>query len=702
MTSGAGPRPNRLILEKSPYLLQHARNPVDWYPWGPEAFKKAEEDDKPVFLSIGYSTCHWCHVMEKESFEDPEVARLLNDAFVCIKVDREERPDLDVAYMKVCQALIGTGGWPLHIIMTHDKKPFFAATYIPREKRFGYVGMKELISSIKKLWVSHRNELIKSGDEMLALLRQTEKARRVEPSEELREATLDEAYLQLAENFDYYNGGFRQAPKFPSPHNLMFLLRYWKRTGDQKALQMVEKTLNAMRLGGIYDHLGFGFHRYSTDAQWLVPHFEKMLYDQAMLTMAYTEAYLATNKGEYKQTAEGVIVYVLQKMTNSQGGFYSAEDADSEGEEGKYYLWTEEQIRQLLSKEEANLAKKVFNIEADGNFKETTTGEKTGKNILHSKKSVVDIEYDIQISPESLQKIINDVRQKLLQAREKRLHPNKDDKILTDWNGLMIAAFAKAAQAFNEPKYAIAATKAADFIISKMIDNDGKILHRYRDGEAAISGFLDDYAFLIWGLLELYEATFSPRYLRKAIELTERMIAHFWDTEQGGFYQTADYSDTALDRNKEIYDGAYPSGNSVAAMDLIRLARMTGEMRFEDKAAELRHVFQVELSKTPSAHAYFMVALDFALGPSSEVVIVGNPEKEDTTKMLRALQSRFLPRKVVLFRSSVENDPEIAHLARFTKELSTKNGIATAYVCRNHICNLPTTEVKTMLEQLEK
>lgn len=702
MPSEKNLKPNKLISEKSPYLLQHAYNPVDWYPWGAEAFQKAQAEDKPIFLSIGYSACHWCHVMEKESFDDPEVAGVLNEAFVCIKVDREERPDLDATFMKVCQTIAGTGGWPLHIIMTADKKPFFAATYIPKENRFGRTGLKQIAQQIKQLWATRRNELVESAERITMLLREGEKeSREAQPFETLAESTLDEAYLKLEESFDENNGGFGYAPKFPSPHNLSFLLRYWKRTQNEKALEIVEKTLRAMRLGGIYDHLASGFHRYSTDSMWLVPHFEKMIYDQAMLVIAYTEAYQATRKDEYKQTALQVIKYVLRDMTDANGGFYSAEDADSEDQEGKFYVWTEQEIRQVLSQKEVELVRKAFNTQEQGNFIEATTGERNGKNILHMKKPLAEVASSLHFSPKEIQTLIDKACQKLLAARQKRIHPSKDDKILTDWNGLTIAALAKASQVFSKPEFATAAKKAADFIMGRLRDAEGNLLHRYREGDKGITGFLDDYAFLIWGLLELYEATFDAKHLRHAIDLADRMLRHFWDKTNGGFFQTADYSETTLIRNKEIHDGAYPSGNSVAALNLIRLARITGETMFEEKAEQIMNAFSVEVSKTPNAHAQLMSALDFALGPSSEIVIVGDPQKEDTAKMLQTLRSKFLPRKVVLFRSSVEESPEITGIGKFTKDLKGKEGKATAFVCRDHVCKTPTTDASAMLELLE-
>ncbi|MDP3104376.1 MAG: thioredoxin domain-containing protein [Candidatus Methanoperedens sp.] len=515
-------KPNRLALEKSPYLLQHAHNPVDWYPWGTEAFEKAKREDKPIFLSSGYSTCHWCHVMEKESYEDEEVAELMNEAFVSIKIDREERPDIDGIYMKVCQAMSGSGGWPLNIIMTPDKKPFFAGTYIPKESRYGRTGMLELIPEIRDIWKKNRGKAESLAAQIISSLSEEQEA-----GEELKVDVLHVAYEQLLEAFDEQHGGFGGAPKFPTPHNLTFLLRYWKRTGDIMALRMVERTLTAMSMGGIYDHAGFGFHRYSTDAKWLVPHFEKMLYGQALLAMAYTEAYQATGNQEFKRIACEVFTYVLRDMTSPEGGFYSGEDADSEGVEGKFYVWTENEIDLALG-EHSELMKKVFGIDKYGNFREE--GKSSGKNILYMSKTLTEMSANLKLPADQIRRRIGDAKQKLFAAREKRVHPGKDDKILADWNGLMIAAFAKGAQAFNEPAYADAACRAADFIFSRMRTDDGRLYHRYREGEPAVMAFLDDHAFLVWGLIELYEATFGVSYLRAALEITDIMMEHFWDS----------------------------------------------------------------------------------------------------------------------------------------------------------------------------
>jgi len=695
--------PNKLISEKSPYLLQHAQNPVDWYPWGADAFNRAQKENKPIFLSIGYSTCHWCHVMEKESFEDSEVAQLLNETFICIKVDREERPDIDNTYMTVCQMMIGSGGWPLTIIMTPDKKPFFATTYIPKETRFGRIGMKEIVPSIKTLWKEKRNELLTSAVQIAGALEQIESEARRPLGNELGEGTLKTAYDQLARSFDAQNGGFGTAPKFPTPHNLMFLLRYWRRTGDTQALGMVEKTLEAMRLGGIYDHVGFGFHRYSTDSRWFLPHFEKMLYDQALLAMAYIEAYQATDGNRaYEQAAREIFSYVLRDMMNPEGGFYSAEDADSEGEEGRFYLWTLDEAGHVLSQEEVELLTRVFTMKKDGNFAEEATRKETGKNILVLKKTLAAIASDLAISADELTLRLEGARTKLFEARAKRVRPHKDDKILTDWNGLMIAALAKGAQALNEPLYADAARQSADFILANMLDAKGRLYHRYRDGEAAIAAFLDDYAFLTWGLIELYETTFESSYLQRALDLNAVMLEHFWDGEAGGFYFTADDADRVLVRKKEIYDGAVPSGNSVAMMNLLRLARFTAHTEYEEKAAALSRAFSDSIAQSPGAHTQFMIALDLARGPSYEVVIVGDSQTEDTKAMIRALRKVFVPNKVVIFRPAGEAAAAITLLAGFTKDLVCLNNKATAYVCKAFRCELPATEAYQMLRLLEK
>ena len=692
-----GPEHNRLIFEKSPYLLQHARNPVDWYPWGPEAFERARREEKPVFLSIGYSTCHWCHVMERESFEDPEVAGLMNGTFVCIKVDREERPDIDNVYMNVAQAMTGGGGWPLTIVMTPDKRPFFAATYIPKNDAFGRMGMVSLIPRISDLWAQGRDELLRSADRVANLLKESASGGgEREPGIE----DLHRAYGDLSGRFDESHGGFGGAPKFPTPHNLLFLLRYWKRTGEPGALQMVKKTLEAMRRGGIFDQVGLGFHRYSTDRVWLLPHFEKMLYDQAMLAMAYVEAYQATGLDDFAAAAREIFQYVSSDMTSPEGAFYSAEDADSEGEEGKYYVWTLDELLDVLGPEEGALFARVFNVEKGGNFRHETGGASHGATIPHLRKPLSEIAEDLGVSEEELSRRLESARGKLLAARRLRVPPLKDDKILTDWNGLMIAAFAKGAQALDDSSYASAAGAAADFLLETMTDEDGRLLHRYRGGEAAIPAFLDDYAFLIWGLIDLYEATFDVRYLRAALDLCREMKDLFWDEEAGGFYFYSKRSEELIVRSKELYDGAIPSGNSVAALDLLRLGRMTGDTALEADAVRTIGIFSGDVGRAASGFTQMMAALDFALGPSYEVVIAGRTGAGDTERMLKALREVYAPNKVVIFRPDVDKPP-IAAIAEYTESQTAIDGKATAYVCLHHTCKPPTTDPARMLEFLE-
>jgi hypothetical protein len=688
---------NRLIHEKSPYLLQHAHNPVDWYPWGKEAFERARNENKSVFLSIGYATCHWCHVMEKESFEDLEVAGLMNDAFISIKVDREERPDVDTVYMRVCQILTGSGGWPLTIFMTPDKKPFFASTYIPKENRFGRLGMLELIPRIQGLWVNNRPELETSADKIVTSLKESPASSQ---GKHPREDKLDAAYHQLEQQYDSEHGGFGISPKFPAPHTLLFLLRYWKRTGNENALHMVEKTLQSMRKGGLFDHIGYGFHRYSTDAQWLVPHFEKMLYDQGMLAMAYTETFQVTRNNSYKNTAKEIFTYVLRDMTSPEGAFYSAEDADSEGEEGKFYLWTSDELEKILSNEEAYLAMRVFNIKKAGNFAEEASGKKTGGNILHLKKSLAEIASELKLSSKDLSKNLESIRVSLFKTREKRVRPLKDDKVLVDWNGLIIAALAKAAVAFDEPAYERAARKASDFILNNMHNKQGRLFHRNREGQSSITAFLDDYAFLIWGLIELYEATFDARFLKKALELNEVLIKHFWDDKEGGFYFTPDDGEKLLLRQKETYDGAIPSGNSVQMLNLLHLGRMTSNPELEEKAAQTGRIYSRDVELSPSAFTQMMAAVDFGIGPSYEVVVVGATEANDTKAMLKTLQNEFSPNKVVLFIPTDKDPSAIFQMAPFTSRMTSIQNKATAYVCQNFTCQQPTTDIDTMLRSI--
>ncbi|MFH1069109.1 MAG: thioredoxin domain-containing protein, partial [Candidatus Glassbacteria bacterium] len=534
-------RLNRLQYSKSPYLLQHADNPVDWYPWGEEAFARAEKENRPIFLSIGYSTCHWCHVMEHESFEDSTIAALLNEAFVCIKVDREERPDIDKVYMNVCQMLTGTGGWPLTILLTPERTPFFAGTYFPRTGRSGRIGMAELIPRASQLWQTRAGDLRGDADKIVLALKEVEMTA---PGQELAESVLAEAADSLAGRFDSTYGGFGEAPKFPTPHVLNFLLRWWRRSGDDRWLGMVVRTLEAMRRGGIWDHVGFGFHRYATDRQWLVPHFEKMLYDQALIALAYLEAYQATGRQDFASTAGEIFTYVLRDLAAPGGGFYSAEDADSDGEEGRFYLWRESELAEVLGERDERIASRVFNTSSEGNFTGEADGGPAGANILHLTHEPAELAGELGLEPAELERKIEQIRGKLFQARAARTRPGLDDKVLTDWNGLMVAALARGALLLDNDSYLKAAGTCVRFILDRMTDSRGRLRHRLARGEAGIDGNLDDYAFMIWGLLDLYEADFDPAWLEAAVRLQEQAIAHFWDPAGGGaFYFSADDSE---------------------------------------------------------------------------------------------------------------------------------------------------------------
>ena len=697
LPADGGPEFNRLIFEASPYLLQHARNPVDWYPWGEDAFEKAKREDKPVFLSVGYSTCHWCHVMEHESFEDEEVAALMNQHFVSVKVDREERPDIDNVYMTVTQALTGSGGWPMTVVMTPDKRPFFAGTYFPKGGRYGRPGMMQLVPALGKAWKEERQEALESAAHITdALGRYTGGS----PGEGLGAEVLHQAFALMRQRYDSSHGGFAQKPKFPTPHNLSFLLRFWKRTGKKEALAMVEKTLTAMRLGGVYDQIGFGTHRYSTDREWLLPHFEKMLYDQAMVAIANIEAFQATGRETFAGTAREIFSYVLRDMTSDEGGFFSAEDADSEGVEGKFYLWEAKQIIELLGREEGELFNKVFSIVVDGNFTEESTGHKTGDNIPHLEKHLSEIADDLGLEERKLRSRLEVSRKKLFNEREKRVHPFKDDKILTDWNGLMIAALSKGGRALNRPDYTAAASRAADFVLEKLTSDNGRLLKRYRRGQAGLPAHLEDYAFLVWGLIDLYEASFETKYLEEAIRLTDLMLEHFWDEKEGGLFLTADDSEELLVRSKDIYDGAIPSGNSVAALNLLRLGRITAKTEYEEKAEGIFKAFSGSIAKSPAGNSQLLIAVDFAVGPSYEIVISGAAEADDTANMLEAIRRRFIPNKVVLLRPKEAAEDGILKLAPYTGNQASLNGHATAYVCQNFACKAPTTDVQDMLDAL--
>jgi uncharacterized protein YyaL (SSP411 family) len=688
--------PNQLIHEKSPYLLQHAHNPVYWHPWSEETFDLARKQNKPVFLSIGYATCHWCHVMEKESFEDETVARHLNDTFISIKVDREERPDIDAVYMAVCQMLTGSGGWPLNLFLTPDKKPFFAATYIPRKNRTGRAGLIELCQQVGNLWASQTDKVNSSAANIAATL---DRAFTFSAADEPAESLLDHAFELAWQGYDSKFGGFEGAPKFPTPHRLLFLLRCYYRTGDTKALKMVEKTLTAMRWGGIWDHVGYGFHRYSTDAEWLLPHFEKMLYDQALIAQACLETYQITKDDVYAQTADEIFTYVLRDMTSAEGGFFSAEDADSEGEEGKFYVWTADEFRSLLGDEHSQVWEKILNLEPDGNFSDEATRQKTGANILHLDRPIEQWSEELHLKPEVLTTQWETIREKLFRYRKQRIHPLKDDKILADWNGLMIAAFSLGARILNNPEYARAAEKSTQFILTKMRDGRGRLFHRFRDGELAVEAQAADYAFLIYGLLNLYQATFNLAYAEEAAALQEKMLQDFWDPDSGGFFSTAHESEALPVRPKELYDGAIPSANSVSLLNLLWLARLTGDPKWDKHAHDHLRAFAGTVKAQPTAFTFFLLGVDFFLRPGQEVVIAADPHKTEAQQMLAALNLNFAPHKVALVKSD-ENAERLAKFAGYTDGLQLVKGKATAHVCKGFACKEPTSDVQAMVAHI--
>ncbi len=689
---------NRLRFEKSPYLLQHAGNPVNWMPWGEEAFNTALQQDKPIFLSIGYSTCHWCHVMEKESFEDRDVADLMNSVFVNIKVDREERPDIDKIYMSVAQMMTGRGGWPLTIIMTPLKDPFFAATYIPKENRSGQTGLLQLIPYIDELWKTKRKNILASTDKIKNMLKNIIKS----PSGgSIDFSIIDKAYNEFYNIYDRKYGGFGKAPKFPSAHNLSFLLNYWKKSGNPDSLEMVENTLSSMRMGGIWDHIGSGFHRYSTDRQWILPHFEKMLYDQAIASFAYLDAYQATGKRIYKETAGLIFNYIKNNMRSPEGGFYSAEDADSEGEEGTFYVWDKREIKDLLGDKDANIIEKVFNISENGNYRDEASGKSSGKNILYRTRPYAELAKEMDMDLDSFTKKIDDLLLKLYNLRKNRIHPFKDDKILTDWNGLMVAAYARGGVVLDDRELVQTAEDALNFIINNMSTDNGGLFHRYREGEANIQANLDDYAFVILALIELYQSTFRFKYIKKALELEKYLDKYFWDKENGGYFFTDSRSEGLIFRHKESFDGAIPSGNSVLMLNLFRLGRIMMDPVLENKASRIGEIFAENIKNSPVSHSYFLSALDYLSGPSYEIVVVDGKDKNGSRELLGAINKYFIPNKVIIYKSGDENFIGTGGLEKFINDLRPLDNKSTAYVCRNYYCELPVTNKHDLLKLLD-
>lgn len=671
-----GEKYNRLIFEKSPYLLQHAENPVGWRPWGKEAFACAAAENKPVFLSIGYSTCHWCHVMAHESFEDEEVARTVNQNYVPVKVDREERPDVDSTYMSVCQMMTGSGGWPLTLVLTPDRKPFFAATYLPKRSQRGVPGLIEILEKIAELWRTDRDGLLRTGEEARKALLQLESI--AEKAGSLDEAPLKNAFRQFQKTFDRQFGGFGQGPKFPTPHNISLLLRIGKRTGEQKAGIMALQTLQALRMGGIFDHLGFGIHRYSVDSQWLVPHFEKMLYDQALAVLAYLEAFQFTRDQFFAQSAREILEYLLRDLAAEEGGFYCGEDADSQGAEGTFYLWTPEQVTGILGADLGTVFCRSYGITEQGNFE--------GKSIPHLREDITELSRRLGIEENELSVGLAEARNLLFQAREKRVRPHRDDKVLTGWNGLAIAALARAAAVLDDRRYLAAAWRAEAFIRGHLREKSGRLLRRWRMGEPAVPAFLEDYAFYGWGLIELYTAGFDTEHLKAAVALADETETLFRDGN-GSYYDTGADAEKVLIRGKSLQDGAIPSGISVFAWNVLRLGRMTGIRSLEEKGETLIGLHLEQANRFPSAFSQFLIALDFALGPVSEFVLAQKAGEELPEEILRVLRSRFLPRTVLLLHRS--GDEDLERLAPFTREMNPVNEGAAAYLCQDRTCRAP-------------
>jgi len=680
---------NRLANETSPYLLQHKDNPVDWYPWGEEALKKAREEDRPILLSVGYSACHWCHVMERESFEDEQTARMMNEHFVNIKVDREERPDIDSIYMSAVQALTRHGGWPMTVFMTPDGAPFYGGTYFPPAPRGGMPSFQQLLLTLADAYENRREEVLQSADSVRDYLQATTGA--AMPKAEASGANLlDAAASSLLNQHDDRFGGFGGAPKFPQAMNLEVLLRHHRRTGDRGALAAVETTLRRMADGGIYDHLGGGFARYSVDAYWLVPHFEKMLYDNALLSRLYLEAHQATGDPFYRRIAEETLDYVLRDMTSPEGGFYSAEDADSEGEEGKFYVWTPKEMEGVLDPDDARLALRFWDVTEGGNFE--------GSNILNVPRPPEVVADEFGLSPEGLWDRIVGIREKLLAFRGERVRPGRDEKVLAAWNGLMLRAFALAARVTGRGDYREAARRNATFMLENM--KTGGRLHRsHKDGRARFNGYLEDYAMVADGLVGLYEATFETRWLAEADNLCDAMNELFWDEGRRAFYDTPADHEELVTRPRDVYDNATPSGNSVAVEVMLRLALLLDRNDYRERAGEVLEEMGGGMEKIPSAFGRLLSALDFATSGTREIAIIGEPEAPDTKALIDTVYARYLPNKVVAGRA--EDDAESAGLIPLLAQRPARDNRATAYVCEGYACQAPTTDPEELARQLD-
>jgi len=683
---------NRLINETSPYLLQHAHNPVDWCPWGEEALTRAKRENKPILLSIGYSACHWCHVMEKESFENEEIAKIMNENFINIKVDREERPDLDEIYMNAVQLMTGSGGWPMTVFLTPDLLPFYAGTYFPPEERGGMPSFKRILLSIAEIYREKQKEVLESTEKIKEQLGRMTKLK--SGDEELTFDLLHNAFQEISEKYDYENGGFSEAPKFPQPLVIEFLFRYYKTTKDKNTINMITFTLKKMAEGGIYDHLGGGFHRYSVDNKWLVPHFEKMLYDNAMLAKVYIQAYQITKNDFFKKIAFETLDYLLREMTDPEGGFYSASDADSEGEEGKFFVWSKDEIEKVLGKEKAKIICRYYNVSKVGNFE----GD---KNILHTPFAIEDICKIEKLNTEEFKLLLKESKEKLFNVRNQRVKPGVDTKVITAWTSLAISSLAFAYQVFREERFLNSAEDAANFILLNMFE-EGKLLRIYKDGKSKIGGFLEDYSFFISTLIDLYETTFRIKYLEDAINLTEKMVENSWDEEEGGFFFAPKDATNLISRSKNPYDNPIPSGNSVAVSLLFRLYRLTGNKDFIEKGEKTLKVFSMLMERVPSAFPNMLSTLDNYLRTPVDIVVVGEFLSEEIDEILKSIFSKFLPNKTIAFLDPINPDPEPLKFLPLLEGKKMVNGKPTVYICENFTCNAPITDMGELEKVLER
>ncbi|HET8656147.1 MAG TPA: thioredoxin domain-containing protein [Longimicrobiaceae bacterium] len=688
MSGGAGR--NRLATETSPYLLQHAGNPVDWYAWGDEALSLARAEDRPILLSVGYSACHWCHVMERESFEDDATARLMNEHFVNIKVDREERPDVDAVYMTAVQQMTGRGGWPMTVFLTPEGQPFYGGTYFPPAPRHGMPSFRQVLLAVSEAYRERRGEVERSAAELTDLLRQGTSLR--PPTTPLDTGLLDEAFRALAARFDATNGGFGGAPKFPQPMVLDFLLRDWRRTGNPDALGMVEETLGAMARGGIYDHLGGGFHRYSVDARWQVPHFEKMLYDNALLARLYLHAHQATGDPEYRRVAEETLDYVLREMTSPEGGFYSTQDADSEGEEGRFYLWRADEVDRVLGPEDGRLFRLYYGVTPGGNFE--------GRSILHVERPLAAVAREAGVGEDRVREAVERGRARLYEVRAARVWPGRDDKVITSWNAMTVRALAEGASILDRTDYRDAALRGAEFLLGEL-RRGGELLRTYRDGVAKIGGFLEDYASLVDALVSLYEATFDARWIREARSLADAMIARFWSPGEGQFYDAA-AGDALVVRPRDVNDSATPSGSSAAAMALLRLCALTGEEAYDAKATATVEGVAGLLPQIPQAFGGMLAALDWLLSDALEVAVVGEPAASGTRALLDVVRHRYLPNAVLALRDPAAPDEETAAVIPLLAGRELVDGRPAAYVCERFACRRPVTAATELARELER